>query len=554
MKNHNRRTYNVFFNTHTVSGITISVALFVCFLAGAFALFMDNIDNWEGNIKNSGHHRNIDYERVLEVTKNEGYVLDDRTISIRNVKGKEPYISVFANAAPKQVLDSIVVEEVSSEPNSFATANISLRIDPNTYKIIKKDADFTIESVGNFLYQLHYFNQVPYFGFYVSALVSLFFLFAIVTGTIVHWKKIISNFFTFRLRSSLKNLWTDAHTALGIIGLPFQFMYALTGAFFGLSLLIFLPTVALIYDSNQNAMVQDIFPGRIANYEALNVPTQQRSNINNLVSATLDHFGKDDLDNLNVSISAYNDKNAHLSINVSKHKLNNINSMGYRTYRLSDGILVESKEIGKNTFNEGFLLTFFNLHFASFGGYFLKIIYFVLALITCFVILSGVMVWLEARNSKKYAHKQRFITNVGAIYLGASLGLFPAIALFFCITKVFPLEMENRFGHMSTVFFLFWLGYTVYAFFLKNFHKINKHALLLAGVFGILIPILNGLQSGLWPWKSLSQGYSDSFFVDVSWLFIGSICLWVGLKVKRLVAHKKKNPKKHAQTKLDVAN
>jgi hypothetical protein len=45
-------------------------------------------------------------------------------------------------------------------------------------------------------------------------------------------------------------------------------------------------------------------------------------------------------------------------------------SFGFRTYRLSDGILVDSKEIEKNTFNEGFMMTFFNLHFASFGGYF----------------------------------------------------------------------------------------------------------------------------------------------------------------------------------------
>ena len=41
------RNYNVFFNTHTVSGIVISIALYVIFFAGAFALFKGEIQIWE---------------------------------------------------------------------------------------------------------------------------------------------------------------------------------------------------------------------------------------------------------------------------------------------------------------------------------------------------------------------------------------------------------------------------------------------------------------------------------------------------------------------------
>ena len=49
--------------------------------------------------------------------------------------------------------------------------------------------------------------------------------------------------------------------------------------------------------------------------------------------------------------------------------------------------------------------------------------------------------------------------------------------------------------------------------------------MVLAGVMGLLIPVLNGLQSGLWFWKSLSMGYTDSFFVDVAWLVMGIVTL-----------------------------
>jgi len=538
-KKDKNRIHNVFFNVHTVTGITISVALFVCFLAGAFALFMDNIDHWEGNVKNNAYDPKIDYERLLQVTEGEGYDLSNRNIQIRYYEGAKSYIQITAQ--PPQVKnETSATDDVGmSRRDSLAMANISLRIHPDTYEVLQKDAEFGDESLGTFLYHLHYFNQIPNLGFYLSALVSLFFLFAIVTGTIVHWKKIVSNFFTFRLKGSLKNLWTDAHTALGIIGLPFQFMYALTGAFFGLALLVFLPMVTLVYDGDQNSMIKDVFPGR-TNYELLHEPLEERQNINDLVARSMENLGRDDLVNLQVIISAYNDKNSHLSINVFKSKVNQLVSYGHTTYRLSDGKVVDSKATNETSYNDGFVMAFFNLHFANFGGYFLKFIYFILALITCFVILSGVMIWLEARNTKKYEHKKNFNNIIGAIYLGASLGLLPAIAFFFCMTKVFPLEMEGRFETMSLVFFLFWLGYTIYAFFLKDFHKINKYALLITGVLGILIPLINGIQSDLWPWKSLPQGYVDSFFVDVSWLILGGISLWVGLKVKRLVAHKKK--------------
>src|SRR5690606_2361489 len=87
-------------------------------------------------------------------------------------------------------------------------------------------------TLGEFLYRLHFLAQIPYpFGYYLSGLIAFFFLFAIITGVIVHWKKIASNFYVFRPMTKLKTIWTDAHTALGILGLPFQFVYAVTGAF-----------------------------------------------------------------------------------------------------------------------------------------------------------------------------------------------------------------------------------------------------------------------------------------------------------------------------------
>src|SRR5690606_41815849 len=41
------RIYNIVFNTHTVSGIVISVALYIIFFTGSFSFFRDEITNWQ---------------------------------------------------------------------------------------------------------------------------------------------------------------------------------------------------------------------------------------------------------------------------------------------------------------------------------------------------------------------------------------------------------------------------------------------------------------------------------------------------------------------------
>jgi hypothetical protein len=103
----------------------------------------------------------------------------------------------------------------------------------------------------------------------------------------------------------------------------------------------------------------------------------------------------------------------------------------------------------------------------------------------------------------------------------------------FLLTKTFPTEIEYRFEWISWIFLAFWIGYTTYSFMIKDNFKINRNSLLIAGSIGILIPVSNGLHSGLWFWKSLSQGYPNSFFVDISWLFCGGLTLIIAWKLRR---------------------
>jgi len=550
-KKENKRNYNVFFNTHTVSGIAISAGLFICFFAGAFALFMDNINHWEANKKNETGYAKIDYERVVQVVQDEGYEMSGRQLGIFLREDNPPYIQV--NSQPLKVetdTTALDIPKQLTEQDSIAQSGFFLKINPKNYKIEGKAFDPHTRQLGTFLYHLHYFQQIPTFGIYLAGLVSIFFLFAIITGIIVHWKKIISNFFTFRLKASLKNLWTDAHTALGVIGLPFQFMYAVSGSLYGLTILIFIPSMMVLFDGDQEEMISYIAPG-FGSGEMAHIPIENRQNINQLVDRAVAQYADKQVKSVFLNLTNYDDANAQLNVSMDVKDGEAFYSNANTKYSLATGEVVSEQKLGDNSYTNSVILTIHKLHFAQYGGYFIKAIYFLLALITCVVILSGVMVWLEARDNKKYEAKKRFNTNVGAIYLGISMGLFPAIAFFFCLTKIFPQDISGRFGTMGSVFFTFWFAYILYAYVLRDFHKINKHALFLAGVLGMAIPCINGYQTGLWPWVSLPQGYVDTFFIDISWFFLGLISLITALSVQRLVSHKKKPKEKRTTLRIE---
>ncbi|MFE2861317.1 PepSY domain-containing protein [Sphingobacterium multivorum] len=43
----NLRRYNIYFNTHTISGIIICAILYVIFFAGSFSFFKNEINAWQ---------------------------------------------------------------------------------------------------------------------------------------------------------------------------------------------------------------------------------------------------------------------------------------------------------------------------------------------------------------------------------------------------------------------------------------------------------------------------------------------------------------------------
>jgi len=518
MKEKTKRNYNVFFNIHTVSGIVISVVLYIVFFAGAFTIFEEPINDWEFEKETTTEkHFKTDYDRILTKLIEDGYHVSSNTVRINEVHDTKPYIRVL-----------VLGEKVH---DTIKKGWASLKFNPITYEYINAENDtVTSKGIWYFIYRLHFLGQIPRIGLYLSGLVSLFFLFAIVTGIVVHWKKIVSNFFNFRPWAGFKAIWTDAHTVLGVIGIPFQFVYAITGAFYGLSVLLMIPSVFLLFDGNQQELLNTISPEN-GTFKSVEKPEKMIS-INPLVYKTKSEIGT--YEYLRAFIKNYGDKSANLQITatVNDSKRDFVGTASY-SYKLSDGSLLSKDTIENNEYNSSLTMVFARLHFVTFGGNIVKIIYFLLALITCFVIITGVLIWLKARDKKTNSKKQkRFVRRVGAWYMGICLGIFPAIALLFVLAKTVP-SIPNKDRLISTVFFSFWAIFIIYSLVVKNTFKINKMALITAGVFGIAIPIVNGITTQNWLWLSFKNGYYNMMVVDIFWFFTGALSLIIAIKLKQ---------------------
>src|SRR5690606_14419404 len=163
-------------------------------------------------------------------------------------------------------------------------------------------------------------------------------------------------------------------------------------------------------------------------------------------------------------------------------------------------------------------------HFGDYAGYGLLVISFIFGLLSCFVILSGVMIWLTAREKRNIPEKRlRFNRQVANVYLAICLSLFPVTALEFILVKIAP-QVDMAF--LYATYFSLWSGATLVFILIGNPAITNRWSLVIGGLLGLLVPLANGLASGNWLWSTIANGEYHILVVDLLWLFLGFLALW----------------------------
>lgn len=529
------RKYNIYFHTHTISGIIIAALLYVIFFAGSFSFFKDDIAAWQKGRSEVGHQFDPPYNHLLD-SLSQHYNLRGRNFNFYLLRqGQGTYVDMTAS-------QDTTVSKPKPKPKKEEGRRRRGREDEDAayfrYHFADKTAGDYSDSydMAEFMYRLHFLaqlNQVGInigtpFGYLVAGIVAFLFLFALITGLLLHWDKIKSNFFLFRPMSKWKTVWTDMHTVLGVIGFPFQLVFAVTGVVLIVNYVLLAPFANLLYNGDSEKLYESLQYNKTIKVDYTYKPLNGTFDMDAFVGKWQKEWKDSQISR--IYIRNYMDESMQVSLEAKPNPDANFAGSGFVTVNIANGKVLEQKspDTGGN-YIDGVKSLVYHLHFGDFGGKPLRIVFFLLGLMGCAVIISGIMIWLVARDKvATELRKRRFNFWASNFFLAACLSMLPVTAFTFIMVKM--LDHVNQSVIYKTYFYS-WLVLGVYLMILRSLPRMNRHTLLLSAVLCLGVPVANGVATGLWIWNTWQQGAFDVFFFDVLFLVLAGSCAYAYTRV-----------------------
>ncbi|PWJ60490.1 putative iron-regulated membrane protein [Dyadobacter jejuensis] len=533
------RKYNIYFHTHTISGIFIAALLYVIFFAGSFSFFKDDISAWQKGESIVAHKPVPLLNPVIDSLAGK-YNMLGRNIDFNfQRQGQGSYVSMTASA------DSTISKPKPKPAGKRKGRGRRGGDDDSAYFLYsfqdhKAKGDYAqAYDMGEFLYRLHFLAQLnqafPFnigvpIGYLIAGIVSFLFLFALLTGLLLHWDKIKSNFFLFRPLSKWKTVWTDLHTALGVIGFPFQWMYAVTGVVLIVNYVILTPFTNLLYGGDSDKIYQSLQYNRNLEVSYTYQPMTAGFDLDAFVSHWKQEWKGSPI--TRVYVRNYGDQSMQVYMEAKPDPRNNFAGSGLIHVEAATGkVLAQKAPIGGGNYIDGVKSLVYHLHFGDFGGKPLRIVFFILGLMGCAVIISGILIWLVARDKvSTEGYKRRFNFWASHVFIAACMSMMPVTAFTFIMLKVLP-KLDQTIIYQT--YFYSWLVSSSYFIIRRDLALTNRQTLVWSAVLSLGVPIANGFATGLWMWTTWQQGAFDIFFIDALFLVLSVCCTFAYLRIRK---------------------
>lgn len=213
-----KRARTALFEAHTVAGLVAGVVLHAIFFFGAIALFHDELATWEDPAQ---HTRS-------EV----GSFGQALALGLAQLPEGTGSLSLVA-----PIEDGRSYALWFEDPDTGDWKGLTL--DPARGAASPREVH-----ASQFLFALHFlFHPAMPSLELVAGVAACLLLLAIATGLIVHLRQLGPQLGRFRPDSAPRTAIADLHKTLGVLGLPFQAVFALTGAF-----LVFTPMLLRGYE------------------------------------------------------------------------------------------------------------------------------------------------------------------------------------------------------------------------------------------------------------------------------------------------------------------
>lgn len=494
-----RHAFTRFWDVHAWAGVVTSLVLYVMFLLGSVVLFYRPLTIWEEPILQSpaptGH--------ALQATLALAEPLPEEFYLYLPYEGHGlPKVGYYLPGTSQWHMWWLDVERGRQVPER--------------------------ELAAAYVYDLHYLwnNATGFWLQYGGGVLVFGFLLTLVTGVLVHLQNLVPQLHRFRPERGRRTLWSDLHKVAGVMGLPFQLVYALTGALLVLSPLLFQLSIGPLFQGDEQraadaagALIEDPPPREYGGH-ARALP----------------------LDELVARAAAAEPRLI-------------IESFIYRGYGREHGSVDVRGQIDGATFGDATVtLTaatgavelvqtpdaersvatlarwIHGLHTVHYGGLEVRLLLWLLAIAGCVTILSGNWIWLERRRVKQPSSVNGLLARLTA---GVGGGSVLALGSLFLASRMLPLEWPRRLAAEEIVLASSFIACLLYAFAARSSAAIWWRLLGLAALVFLATPLAATLRSpaglfGAGPRLATVVG------VDIGLLVASALLLTLAASIRRV--------------------
>ena len=290
----------------------------------------------------------------------------------------------------------------------------------------------------------------------IMGAIALLYMIAIVSGLVVLLPSLVSDLFAVRVGKNVKRMWLDVHNVLGLFSIPFHIIMALTAIVFAFHDQFYAAQGAAFggMESRRRPPVtgapppppQVIAPAVVLERVAEQAPGFRVQQI----GYGVERDGKPSL-RVAGDDPRFGSRAATYGFAELDPKTGDLESTDYMP--------------GRQTGWAAVVVSFFALHFGSFGGTPIRWASFVLGLAGAFLFYTGNLLWVESRRKRERKNglpEQTRATHIlAALTVGVPLGCMAGISATVAAAK--PLGPGASDATHSLIYYAVFLSFTVWA-------------------------------------------------------------------------------------------
>ncbi|MGE8319314.1 MAG: PepSY-associated TM helix domain-containing protein, partial [Comamonas sp.] len=507
-------TVRNYLSVHTWTGILAGMLLFIAFYAGALSMFSPEITHWaRAEPARAGTSQNAD---ALATAFFEAHPKVDRaTLVLASESNAAPYMRWGKRGETPQLVELDAQGQLRPLPAPAGEAGRFV-----DYVHRKGGLPVSLES------------SEPVIG-----LVSMLYALALVSGVIVLLPSLVKDLFVVRFGRNVKRLWLDLHNLLGVASLPFHVVMALSAAVFCLHDWVYDAQGSWVYPRGVRAIEAQAQVPRtpVALDRSTWRPPSQLAvdaagSAPGFAATALDYRG---LGTPKASVFVAGTDDVHFKRSPRA---------GYLVLDPTNGSMVQNGMApGQGSTLARLVVSFFALHFGSYGGEPVRVLYAVLGVMGALLFYTGNVLWIESRSkrlrSQPGVEQPRHVRFIAALNLGVCLGCVAGLPAALVATRWLAGAALSPEWVLQGTYYAVFVACIAYAF-RRGVQGAAWGLLAAAALATALIPLTSlaaPLLAGLWPGAELlDKPYTRGLlFVDGLSAAGAALLAWMAWRTRR---------------------